>query len=76
MSSFHTIQSYYPGNPFNPRTATRMCQSTGGIVHNSGNNLKQQPKAQSIIKYSGDNQDFQAPSGNYQSSSNNWNHGK
>lgn len=77
MSTYY-YRSAFSGNPFNPRTATQMCQSIYG--HNSGNNRSRsnQPKAREIVKYSenGSSENFSAPSGNYQSSSNNWNHGK
>lgn len=66
-------------NPFSLRTATRMCQSTGGVTSNSSNNgSNKRSKAGEITNYYTEyiSPDFSEPSDNYKSSSNNWNHGK
>ncbi len=68
------------GNPFSLKSATQMCQSYGkGVTYGSGNNdSKQRYSAHEIMNYSGEpaSPNFTAPSKSYQSSSNNWNHGK
>ena len=82
MYSYSSSPSYSSsfGNPFSLKSATQMCQSSGkGVTCGSGNNSsRQRYTAQEIVSYAGEpaSPNFTAPSKSYQSSSNNWNHGK